>query len=522
MVLITPTDPASIIDFFDKIWPQVQGICCDHRRLATIPQPGMVMAISGRGHDHWTFVLAQQPLVIITDRWPFSKQPPCGQKIENDTPPFILVCENLKKILSYLAKKFYPQQVPTQVAITGTNGKSSCVDMVRQIMALTGQKSASIGTIGTFAQDGPITTALDLFDYPLTTPDAIDFHRALSRLAQQEQRQFLAFEASSHGLDQYRIHGAKIQAAGWTNFTHDHLDYHGNEESYFQAKLRLMTEVLPLGGFGIIHNECHFQDRIAKTLNTAGKVPIMVGKEIGQKIRPLVEVVNTRFDGVNTLVYLRIDGKAYDPVVFGLPGQFQIDNLLVCLGIVYCLGLAPESFLPVCENLHPIKGRMELVASIPSTGKSMGSGIFVDYAHTPDALGRALQSLRSHTPGNIGVVFGCGGNRDSHKRSIMGRIAASLSDWVIVTDDNPRWEDPYTIRQQILVGCYEVVGSAHCVIDLSDRRHAIAEAIKKLRPGDNLLIAGKGHESCQETQGVYHHFEDQTVIRDILLADNYL
>jgi UDP-N-acetylmuramyl-tripeptide synthetase len=476
----------------------VSYLCFNHYDCQCLDPSRAIVVINGaKGQDHWNEILKHHPIAVISDAVPPNLITSKDTKIIHHPNP--------KKAISTLAKIIYPQQVCTQVAITGTNGKSSCVDILRQLCALMGQPSASMGTLGTWIQQPFISDGQVLDVSGLTTPDALYFHRRMHTLSLEYGINFLAFEASSHGLDQYRIHGANINAMGWTNFTHDHLDYHLTIEHYFESKLRLVKEILPPGAIGVIHRSCQYIDTIIHTLEKTKKKPVVVDST-PQPLYPHTLVYPKRIE-INhnyTQIEFCIDGKVFAPIVFPLPGNFQIDNIVLCLGLLYSLGHDPTHLLACCERLKPIPGRMELV------GVHRGASIFVDYAHTPDSLSTAISSLRPHTKAKLWVIFGCGGNRDAYKRPMMGSIASQMSDWVIITDDNSRLEDPSLIRKNIMDGCKK---NNTNIKEIPDRGEAIGFALRHLEHGDCLLVAGKGHESYQDIMGIKHAFSDQDTIR---------
>ncbi len=384
---------------------------------------------------------------------------------------------NPRLALSFLAKSYFKVQPPTLIAVTGTNGKSSVISLVHQFWALLGLKSASFGTMGLAIDSQQLPSDLPVVP-ALTTYDSLSFFKLLQNLA-NNQINHVAFEASSHGLEQYRVHGCTLTVAGFTNLTQDHLDYHSTMESYFQAKTKLFTEVLSPGKVAVLNaNSAYFERLKAMVVN-----PII---SYGVDIPADLVALNVRAHGTYITFDLYHQAEMYHDLTLNLAGTFQIENTLCAMAMVIGAGESLAKILPLIPQLKSVNGRMELIGSTPN-----GADVYVDYAHTPDALERALKSLRQHTLNNLWVVFGCGGDRDRSKRSTMGKIAADLADKTIITDDNPRSEDPATIRQQIMSS--SMVNAS----EIADRAQAIMSAVAHLAKGDTLLIAGKGHEMGQ-------------------------
>jgi UDP-N-acetylmuramoyl-L-alanyl-D-glutamate--2,6-diaminopimelate ligase len=379
--------------------------------------------------------------------------------------------ENPRLRLARLAAKFFAAQPKTVAAVTGTNGKTSVSVFLRQIWATLGYQAASMGTIGVVTPKGEIPLAH-------TTPDPIAVHRILKQLA-LDGVDHLALEASSHGLDQYRLDGVEIAAAAFTNLTRDHLDYHKDFDAYLAAKLRLFSEVVKDGGVGVVNAD---EDNAAAFIQAAkvrGLKLVTVG-EAGETLKLVSRTPNA--DGQT--LKIMFDGAAYD-VALPLAGDFQASNALVAAALAIGLGDAAEKVFAVLATLKGAAGRLEKVAYAKT-----GAAVYVDYAHTPDALETVLKAIRPHVANKLHIVFGCGGDRDKGKRPLMGAAAAKFADDVIVTDDNPRSEDPATIREEALAG-------APGAREIGDRAKAIHDAIASLNPGDILVIAGKGHESGQ-------------------------
>jgi UDP-N-acetylmuramoyl-L-alanyl-D-glutamate--2,6-diaminopimelate ligase len=400
--------------------------------------------------------------------------------------PFIFDPEP-RQSLARIAAMLAGPQPDMVVAVTGTNGKTSTVEFTRQLWASTGTSAASLGTLGLIApgfDPGP----------GLTTPDPVSLAETLAGLARHGVNR-AAMEASSHGLDQFRLDGVQLAAAAFTNLTRDHLDYHGTLEAYRQAKLRLFETLLPAGSPAIAHS-----DMDAETLDALRSIALRRGLDLRT-----VGEQGTRFRLIETQplpdgqdLTLLVDGQRRH-VVLGLPGRFQADNVLLAAALVEALGLSDVlDRLPV---LRGVRGRMERAARLPN-----GAVAYVDYAHTPDALDRLLTALRPHTNGRLHVVFGAGGDRDRGKRPLMGQAALRFADAVIVTDDNPRTEAPATIRSAILAACPGAM-------EIGDRAKAIETALNNLAAGDVLVVAGKGHEQGQIVGANVLPFDDVSVIR---------
>jgi UDP-N-acetylmuramoyl-L-alanyl-D-glutamate--2,6-diaminopimelate ligase len=391
--------------------------------------------------------------------------------------------ENPRARLAKFAAAFYGAQPSIVAAVTGTNGKTSVAVFLRQIWQTLGHPSASMGTIG-------VVTPTAAFTLAHTTPDPIEVHALLAEL-KREGVEHLALEASSHGLDQYRLDGVQIAAGAFTNITRDHLDYHASFEAYLAAKLRLFTEVLHADGVAVINVDAEHAEEFLKASETRGLRILTVG-ETGDTLRL---VTREPFADGQRLGIL-YDGQSFD-VSLPLAGSFQASNALVAAGLAIALGDDAAKVFAALEHLKGAPGRLEKVA----TAKS-GAPIYVDYAHTPDALETVLTALRPHVTGKLYVIFGCGGDRDKGKRPLMGKAAAAFADRVILTDDNPRSEDAAAIRAQAHTGCPDAE-------EIGDRATAIRAGITALQSGDALIIAGKGHESGQIVGTVVHPFSDR-------------
>ncbi|WP_052045775.1 UDP-N-acetylmuramoyl-L-alanyl-D-glutamate--2,6-diaminopimelate ligase [Candidatus Paracaedibacter symbiosus] len=406
--------------------------------------------------------------------------------------------ENTRQALSELAQLFYPKQPKAIAAVTGTNGKSSVATFVRQIWGLFGLKAASFGTLGLeLTQNHPPEISLP----KLTTPDAISLHQLLQALHEAEINHFI-FEASSHGLDQYRLHGAKVTVAAFTNLTQDHLDYHGSMEAYFEAKSKLFTEVLTAEGTAVINLDSSYAQSLILLTKSRGIKVVTYGIETPADVMAR----NISLHNHDIEFDIVTQDKIWEAIRIPVVGNFQVENILCAIGMVMAEGITLDAIMNVLPHLTSALGRMQLAGTTTS-----GAAIYVDYAHTPDALIRALQALKDHLPeeGKLHVVFGCGGNRDTGKRASMGEAANECADVVFVTDDNPRLEDPSFIRAQVLSHCPK--GQ-----EVADRFVAISQAIQGLGPQDILLIAGKGHEIGQIIRNDVIPFDDVQVVRQIL------
>ncbi len=399
---------------------------------------------------------------------------------------FFISVKNTRKTLAYICSKFWETSFDNIVAVTGTNGKSSTVDIVRQIWIYIGKKAASIGTLGVITKDTKQITGL-------TSPGAVTLRHIFSKLNSKDIRN-IAIEASSHGIDQYRLDDINFSICAFTNFTQDHLDYHHNFENYWLAKERLFSDLANNNSIFVINSDDEISfNRLSAIAHKRHIKFISYGKK-----SPDIKLISVIQDNQFQKVKIRFFNKEYN---FDLPlaGDFQVYNALCAIGICYSTGESLNNILYAIEHLKPISGRLELVAN------KNGGNIYVDYAHTPDALKNALISLRKHTANRLHVVFGCGGNRDADKRHLMGEIAKQYADNIIVTDDNPRNENSDIIRSMILNGC-------PMAKEIKNREKAIAYAINQLNSGDVLLIAGKGHEDYQIIGNKTIHFNDKEII----------
>lgn len=400
---------------------------------------------------------------------------------------------NPRRAFARLAAQFFSPVPPTLVAVTGTNGKTSTVELTRQLWRMAGMRAASIGTLGVTTSDESVSTGL-------TTPDIVTFLANLSGLA-REGVTHVAYEASSHGLSQFRNEGPRVAAGAFTNLSRDHLDYHADMEDYFAAKMRLFDEVVCDGGTAVIWSDDPWSGRAVEHAVRRGLEPFTVGSK-GEGIRLLARTPG----GLGQKIEIAYGGHNRT-VELPLIGAYQAANALVAAGLVLATGGDPDQTFDGLKRLQTVRGRLERAAI-----SAKGAPVYVDYAHTPDALEAAIAALRPHVAGRLIVVFGAGGDRDQGKRPEMGKAACSGADVVIVTDDNPRGENPAAIRAMVLEGC---AGAQ----EIGDRREAIGSAIAQAGSGDIVLVAGKGHEQGQVigrgADARVLPFDDVTVAREM-------
>jgi len=453
---------------------QISGITADSRAV----QPGfMFAALPGVKADGRRFIaeaVARGAAAVLA---PPDTVWPAG------VPPRPLVLDaSPRERLAIIAAELAGPMPKTLVAVTGTNGKTSTVDFLRQIFIAAGQKAASLGTLGVIAEAMPQTASL-------TTPDAVTLANTLADLARHGITH-AALEASSHGLEQSRMAGLRFAAAGFSNLTRDHLDYHGTMDAYRAAKLRLFESLLPVGAPVVAMADLDKETLAAlRGVAVRRRLDLRLVGVAAARALPAGQEVTADLPGGRRTEFLP------------LPGRFQADNAVLAAGIAGAVGIEHAwNYLP---RLQPVRGRLELAATLAN-----GAAAYVDYAHTPDAIERVLRALRPHTTGKLVIVFGAGGDRDAGKRPLMGAAAAALADMAIVTDDNPRTEDAASIRQAILAAC---PGG----IEIADRAAAIAAGLDALAPGDVLVVAGKGHESGQIIGNEILPFDDAAVIRSL-------
>ncbi|GGE88544.1 UDP-N-acetylmuramoyl-L-alanyl-D-glutamate--2,6-diaminopimelate ligase [Sphingomonas prati] len=437
----------------------VTGFAIDHRKVA----PGTVFgAFRGARFDGEAYIdaaIAAGAIAVVTR----PEASVTGAVHIADAEP--------RRAFARIAARFFAPFPDVTVAVTGTNGKTSTVELLRQLWNMEGRHAASIGTLGVTTGDERVTTGL-------TTPDIVTFLSNMAGLA-REGVSHAAFEASSHGLSQYRIEGLPVRAAAFTNLTRDHLDYHGTMEAYLEAKLRLFTEVVAADGAAVVWADDAASARVAEIASERGLRVVTVGAH-GETLK-LVERVPTALGQTLTIM---AEGATH-VVKLPLIGAYQASNALTAAGLAVATGSELRSVLAGLARLAPVRGRLER-AVISRTG----APVYVDYAHTPDGLEAAIAALRPHTKGRLIVLFGAGGDRDTGKRPEMGRVAVAGGDHVIVTDDNPRSEDPAAIRAAIMAG-------APGAVEVGDRREAIFAAIAAAGADDVVLLAGKGHEQGQ-------------------------
>lgn len=461
--------------------PDIVGITADSRLV----KPGFLFAaLPGAAADGGSFVAdaVARGAVAVLGRPDLAV--PAGVPL--------VASANPRRDFALMASRFHAGQPRLIAAVTGTNGKTSVAAFARQIWTRLGFKAASLGTLGLVAPHVTRPGAL-------TTPDPIALHQDLAALA-AAGIDHVCMEASSHGLAQYRLDGVRISAAAFTNLTRDHLDYHGSMESYFAAKKRLFAEVMAAGGAAVLNADVPQFDELSVLSRAAGHRIIGYGRHgAALRLDDLQRVPHGQ------RLKLTVLGKPVD-VEMPLVAEFQAMNALAALGLVLADGVDADAAAASLAALEGVPGRIQLAAV-----RRNGAAVYVDYAHTPDALETILTALRPHTTRRLVVVFGCGGNRDAGKRPQMGAIAARLADRVIVTDDNPRNEDPVLIRRQILTACPDAR-------EIGDRRAAIHAAVAELADGDLLVIAGKGHERGQIVAGTVHPFDDLEVAREAVAA----
>jgi UDP-N-acetylmuramoyl-L-alanyl-D-glutamate--2,6-diaminopimelate ligase len=452
----------------------VTGITADSRAV----KPGNVfVAVAGSKTDGLRFAdhaAAAGAVAIAAER-------------PQNLPPGIAFIQagNARRFLARSAAKFFPRQPATIAAVTGTSGKTSVAAFTRQIWAALGYRAASIGTVGVVTPEREIYGSL-------TTPDPVVLHQQLDALA-GERITHLALEASSHGLDQHRLDGVRIAAAAFTNLSRDHLDYHPTLEAYFAAKLRLFEQLIEPSGTAVVNAD---HEHAAEVIAAARKRRLAV-LTIGRKADG-IRLLEADIDGFAQKLRVAFGGRQLG-VRLPLVGGFQVENALTAAGLALATGSGADKVFTALEKLQGAKGRLELV------GERDGAPVFIDYAHKPDALAKALEALRPYVTGRLVVVFGAGGDRDTGKRPLMGAIAVEKADRVIVTDDNPRSEKPAAIRAAILV-------AAPGAREIGDRGEAIRTAVSELKRGDVLLIAGKGHETGQTIGDKVLPFSDHEAV----------
>jgi UDP-N-acetylmuramoyl-L-alanyl-D-glutamate--2,6-diaminopimelate ligase len=455
---------------------EVTGFAIDHRKVARGSVFGAFQGAKFNGEDFIGDAVERGAVAVVA-----------RDEVQVDRVPHLASPEP-RRLFAELAAKFYAPYPETVVAVTGTNGKTSTVEMTRQIWRMSGHRSASIGTLGVTTSDDQVKTGL-------TTPDIVTFLSNMAGLKRMGMTH-VAYEASSHGLDQHRAEGVPLAAAAFTNFSRDHLDYHPTMEAYFEAKMRLFEQLLPSGRPAIIWTDDPKSEEVAARAAGAGHPILTVGRK-GDAIR-LVEQTPT---ALGQALVLEHEGTSYR-IALPLIGAYQAANVLTAAGLALATGGEWEATFSAMQRVAPVRGRLERAVI-----SRAGVPVYVDYAHTADALEAAIAALRPHVEGRLITVFGAGGDRDQGKRPQMGAVAARLSDVVIVTDDNPRSEDAAKIRA-------EIMAAAPGATEIAGRREAIAEAIRIAGAGDIVLVAGKGHETGQIVGDRVFPFDDALVARE--------
>ena len=454
----------------------VTGFAIDHRKVAPGTVFGAFRGSRFNGEDYIRDAVAAGAVAVVS-------------RPEAPAPGALhIAAEEPRREFARLAAKFFRPFPRTIIAVTGTNGKTSSVELCRQLWRMAGHPSASIGTLGVTTADEQVVTGL-------TTPDIVTF---LSNVAGLERMGIThaAFEASSHGLSQFRTEGLPVHAAAFTNFSRDHLDYHETMESYFEAKMRLFAEVVEADGAAVVWADDPMSEEVIRRCSARGLRIITVGRN-GESLK----LVSRETTPMGQKLIVEIEGRSHT-ISLSLIGAYQAANALTAAGLVIATGGEPTQTLANLARVHPVRGRLERAVITRA-----GAPVYVDYAHTPDAIESAIEALRPHTRDRLIIVFGAGGDRDVGKRSEMGAVAARLADLVIVTDDNPRSEDPASIRGDVLAG-------APNARDVPGRRAGIKAAVDEAGAGDIILLAGKGHEQGQIVGDDVLPFDDVTVARE--------
>lgn len=467
-----------------QVDPDIVGITADSRSVT----PGMIFAalpgasLNGARFIPQALYRGATSLLVSDDA-----------AIVRNSPVPCMTSAMPRHTLAHIAHILAGPQPRHVAAITGTNGKSSTADFLRQLWSMLGTPSASIGTLGLISDISVEAPP------PLTTPDAVSLAQTLASL-KAAGVDHVALEASSHGLDQHRLDGVSLSAGGFSNLTRDHLDYHGTVEAYRAAKLRLFSDLLPRGAIAGFNAD--MDPQTASALRDLTQARHLRARSVGEQ-GETIRLLKARPLPHGQLVSLSLFGKTLPEYELALTGRFQVDNVLLAAALAWEDDAQARAVLDLVPRLGGVRGRAELAVTLDH-----GAGVYVDYAHTPDALEHLLHSLRPHAQNRLIVVFGAGGDRDRGKRPLMGQIAADLADLAIVTDDNPRSEDPATIRAAIRAACPNA-------LEIGDRRAAIAAALSEARAGDVVVVAGKGHESGQTVAGITTPFDDRAVIRDL-------
>ncbi len=457
---------------------EITGLAVDSREVKAGYLFAALPGTKVHGGEFIQYALRMDAAAILTDAE--------GARIAKDelaaSDAVLLIAEDPRQALAYTAALWFGAQLATMVAITGTNGKTSVANFTRQIWEQMSIPAVNLGTTGVEGD----------YEAPLahTTPEPITLHRVLSQAAAAGVTH-AAMEASSHGLAQCRLDGVQLAAAGFTNFTQDHLDYHTSFDDYFAAKAGLFDRVLPEEAVAVINLDDPRGRQMADIAQDRGQEVISVGRGEARDLG----LLGQRFDATGQELRFAWQGKVHQ-VRLGLIGGFQAENVLLAAGLAIGAGAAPDAVFETLPSLTTVCGRMQLAAT-----RENGAAVFVDYAHTPDAVATALKALRPHVMGRLVAIVGAGGDRDAGKRPLMGQAACENADAVIVTDDNPRSEDPASIRAAVLAGCPDAT-------EVGDRAEAILRGVDALGPGDALLIAGKGHETGQIVGADIFPFDD--------------
>ncbi len=455
----------------------VKGLALDSRQV----QPGFVFAALAGAARHGKDFIQQ----AVTDG---ASAVLLDKGVEASVPAGVveLRAADARRAFALMAAAFFAPQPEVMVAVTGTSGKTSVAAFTRQIFAACGYEAAAMGTLGITRGDGAEAGAL-------TTPDSVSLHQALTALA-DDGVTHMAMEASSHGLEQRRLDGVVLRAAAFTNLGRDHLDYHPTMEDYFLAKSRLFDPLLPPGAGAVVWMDGVYGERMANLARGRGHDLLLAGMGTGD-----LAVETVKPSGYAQTIGFSFRGDA-QTIELPLPGLFQVSNAMVAAGLAIQAGCDPRSVFEALQSLKGARGRLEYIGTTQRGGKA-----FVDYAHKPGAVEEALKALRPFADGKVVIVMGAGGDRDKGKRELMGAAAARFADAIIVTDDNPRTEDPANIRQSVMLGAPQA-------LEIGDRASAIHAGLAMLDDGDILLVAGKGHETGQEIHGVKHPFSDHDVI----------
>jgi len=468
---------------------RVHGLEADSRKV----EAGFVFfAIAGVAMDGAAFIpqaLQKGAVLIVAEK---------GAKVPDEAMSKTLFVDNVRMTLAQTAKAFYAPQPACLMAITGTNGKTSVACFLRQIWALCGLPAASIGTTGLDSPKGHQPGNL-------TTPDPITLFRTFADL-KSDGVEHVAMEASSHGLHQSRLEGVVLKAAGFTNLSRDHLDYHKGMQDYFAAKMLLFEKHLGKNAPAVVFADTAYGQAVMEHVSRLGH-PVWDVGAAGQ----FITLKSLEIEGYAQKLLLEHEGKTYD-VLLKLVGRFQAENALVAAGLALASGLPAAQVFAALNQIEGAVGRLQLGAQKPAS--QGGAGVFIDYAHTPDAVVTACEALKPFVTGRLICLLGAGGDRDAGKRPLMGQAAAEHADVVIVTDDNPRSEDPAAIRAQVMAGAGDKA------IEIAGRANAILQAVRMAKAGDLVLLAGKGHETGQTITGVTHPFSDLAEAKKAVEADH--